>query len=362
MVTTMKIKQLLAPTLFSFALLSALPAQAEQQAPRGLPAEVVHVQNQPLTHMIEAVGNLRANESIILRPEQSGIVEKILFEEGSPVTAGDALLVLESSLYQAQLQESKARVNLSQIAYKRAASLVKKRVGSQQDLDSSLAQLRVDQAQQALAQTRLDKMTIHAPFDGTVGLRQFSPGDYVNAGQDLVELTDIKTMKVDFRVPENKLANIRVGQQVNVLVDALRGEEFNGTIYAISPSIDANGHNIAVRARIENRDNLLRPGLFARIRIITGTNDNALMVPEEAIIPQNNSFFVMTVKDNTVAMAPVELGVRRNGEVNILSGLNGDEVIITAGQIKLFPGMPVTPIFVDGSQQPNGQPAEQPGA
>ncbi|WP_236588748.1 efflux RND transporter periplasmic adaptor subunit [Amphritea japonica] len=356
----MKTKQILTPLLFSLAMLGNHAATAEeQQAPQGLPAEVVHVQSQELIHSIEAVGTLRANESIILRPEQSGKIQQILFSEGSPVEEGTELLVLESSLYQAELQAAKARVSLSRIAYKRAASLVKKKVGSQQDLDSTLAQLRVDQAQQELAQTRLDKMTINAPFSGVIGLRQVSPGDYVNSGQDLVELTDINSMKVEFRIPENQLTNIHTGQQVEIQVDALKGESFTGTIYAISPSVNERGHNIAVRARVPNRGNLLRPGLFVRIQVITGSDDQALMIPEEAIIPQNNNFFVMKVIEGKVDMVPVELGVRQNGQVNILTGLNADEVIITAGHIKLFPGMPVTPIFVDGSAE---QAAQQPGA
>lgn len=360
MVKMMKISQLFAPAIISLALISAFPATAEEQkAPRGLPAEVIHVQNKPLTHMIEAVGKLQANESIILRPEQSGKIEQILFQEGGQVSAADKLLVLESSLYQAELEQAKARVSLSRIAHQRAASLVKKRVGSQQDLDSSLAQLRVDQAQQALAQTRLDKMTINAPFSGMIGLRLISPGDYVTAGQDLVELTDLSTMKVEFKVPEHQLASLHSGQAIRILVDAFKGHEFNGTIYAISPSVDARGHNITVRATVPNPDSLLRPGLFARIQVITNIDNTALMIPEEAIIPQNNSFFVMKVVAGKVEMTPVQLGVRRNGEVNITSGLNADEIIITAGQIKLFPGMPVTPIFVDGS---SAQTEQQPGA
>jgi membrane fusion protein (multidrug efflux system) len=356
----MKTKQILTPLLFSLAILGSNTAIAEeQQAPQGLPAEVVHVQSKPLTHSIEAVGTLRANESIILRPEQSGIIQQILFTEGKPVVEGTKLLILESSLYQAELEAAKARVSLSRIAYKRAASLVKKKVGSQQNLDTTLAQLRVDQAQQELAQTRLDKMTINAPFSGIIGLRQISPGDYVNAGQDLVELTDLNTMKVEFRIPENQITNLHTGQQVKILVDALKDKTFTGTIYAISPSVNERSHNIAVRAEVPNRKNLLRPGLFVRIQVITGTDEQALMIPEEAIIPQNNSFFVMKVVEGMVDMVPVQLGVRRNGQVNILAGLNADEVIITAGQIKLFPGMPVTPIFVDGSAE---QSAQQPGA
>ncbi|WP_296058445.1 efflux RND transporter periplasmic adaptor subunit [uncultured Amphritea sp.] len=354
----MTFNQFLPPTLLSLMLICTSVTHAQ-----GLPAEVIHVQSKPLTHMIEAVGGLSANESIILRPEQSGSVEKVLFTEGATVKSGETLIVLESSLYKAQLQESKARVNLSRIAYNRAASLVKKKVGSQQDMDSSLAQLQVDQAQQQVAQTQLNKMTIKAPFDGVIGLRKFSPGDYVTVGQDLVELADINTMKVDFRVPENQLANIHTGQQIRIQVDALPGEIFNGSIYAIAPSIDERSHNIAIRAKIENRDNLLRPGLFARIQIITSTNENAVMVPEQAIIPQNDSFFVMTVSDEKIAMAPVELGLRRDGEVNIITGLEAGQVIVTAGQIKLFPGSPVTPVFVDGTAEQSAQPsAEQPGA
>lgn len=354
----MKINHLLAPFIFSSALNMVPLAQAD-----GLPAEVVHVKSEPLVHMIEAVGTLTANESIILRPEQSGAVEQVLFTEGASVNAGDKLIVLESSLYKAQLQESKARVNLSRIDYQRADSLVKKRVGSQQDKDSSLAQLQVDQALQAVAQTRLNKMTINAPFDGVLGLRKFSPGDYVNVGQDLVELTDMKMMKVDFNVPENQLSHVHNGQTINVLVDALPGETFSGEIYAISPSINNRNHNIAIRAKLENRDNLLRPGLFARIQIITHTDAHAIMVPEEAIIPKNSEFFVMTVEDDKIGMAQVTLGLRRNGAVNILSGLNVDQVIVTAGQMKLFPGSPVTPIFVDGTGPTPSQPnAEQPGA
>lgn len=354
----MKINQLFVPLLLGVALNMTSLAHAD-----GLPAEVVHVKSEPLVHTIEAVGTLNANESIILRPEQSGAVEKVLFTEGSEVKAGDKLIVLESSLYKAQLQESKARVNLSRIDYQRADSLVKKRVGSQQDKDSSLAQLQVDQAQQAVAQTKLNKMTINAPFDGVIGLRKFSPGDYVNIGQDLVELTDMKIMKVDFNVPENQLSKIKSGQAIKVLVDALPGESFEGVIYAISPSINDRNHNIAIRAKVENRDNLLRPGLFARIQIITHTDTHAIMVPEEAIIPKNNDFFVMTVTDGKIDMAQVKLGIRRHGAVNIISGLSVDQVIVTAGQLKLFPGSPVTPIFVDGTgEQPSQPTTEQPGA
>ncbi|WP_370278728.1 efflux RND transporter periplasmic adaptor subunit [Pontibacterium sp.] len=349
----MKANRIIAGFLLATSL-AAPTAFAADKPPQGLPAEVITVQTQALDHSIHAVGNLRANETIQLSPEQSGRIEKVLFEEGQAVKQNDPLFVLDSAIYRAELRQADARVKLSQIAYKRAESLLKKRVGSEQDRDSTLAQLRVDEAQRALAKTRLDKMTIRAPFAGSTGLRLVSPGDYVNVGQELVELTDLNTMKVDFRVPEIYLAALQPGTLINVEVDAFPGRIFNGEVYAIAPSADTRSHNIEVRARIKNKDGLLRPGLFAKVNLVMKQEDAAIVVPEQAIIPQNGGFFVMRVADgNMVELVPVEMGQRRPGTVQITKGLTKGDVIITAGQIKLFPGMPVTPIFVDGSQQAN---------
>ena len=332
--------------------LASTSALAADKPPQGLPAEVVTVTTQPLDHSIRAVGNLRANETIQLSPDQSGRIEKVLFQEGEPVKQGTPLFVLDSAIYRAELRQAEARVKLSLIAYQRAESLLKKRVGSAQDRDSTLAQLRVDEAQQALARTRLDKMTIKAPFDGRTGLRLVSPGDYVNTGQELVELTDLNTMKADFRIPEIYLAALKPGSKINVQVDAFPGRIFQGEVYAIAPSADTRAHNIEVRARIPNPEGLLRPGLFAKVDLVTKQEDAAVMIPEQAILPQNGGFFVMRVADgNMVELVPVEMGQRRPGTVQIVNGLTKGDVIITASQIKLFPGMPVTPIFVDGSQQ-----------
>lgn len=339
-------------SLILFTGLASTSALAADKPPQGLPAEVITVTTQPLDHSIHAVGNLRANETIQLSPEQSGRIEKVLFNEGEAVKQGTPLFVLDSAIYRAELRQAEARVKLSHIAYQRAESLLKKRVGSAQDRDSTLAQLRVDEAQQALARTRLDKMTIKAPFDGSIGLRLVSPGDYVNTGQELVELTDLNTMKADFRVPEIYLAALKPGSKINVQVDAFPGRIFQGEVYAIAPSADTRAHNIEVRARIPNPEGLLRPGLFAKVDLVMTQEDAAVVIPEQAILPQNGGFFVMRVADgNMVELVPVEMGQRRPGTVQIVNGLSKGDVIITAGQIKLFPGMPVTPIFVDGSQQ-----------
>lgn len=321
---------------------------------QGLPVEVVTVKSQVLDKKISAIGTLKANESITLRPEQSGTVENILFQEGEKVDAGTPLFKLDSSIYEAELKEAKARVQLSRTDYDRARSLLKKKVGSAQERDSTLAQLRVNQAQQALAQTRLNKMTLTAPFTGFTGLRKVGPGDYVNEGDDLVELTDLSSMKLDFRVPEIYLSELQVGRALDIRIDALPGEKISGEVFAVSPSADSRAHNIQVRATIPNPDGKLRPGLFAQVNLLVD-QQTTVVVPEQAILPKDKAFFVMTVIEDKVNLAPVTLGQRRPGIVQIISGLSEGDVLITAGQIKLFPGMPVTTIFTDGSQKANNE-------
>jgi len=333
----------------SVALVALCLCAAKLHA-QGLPVEVVTVKSQTLDKKISAIGTLKANESIMLRPEQSGKIEKILFKEGEKIAAGTPLFKLDSSIYEAELKEAKARVQLSRTDYDRARSLLKKKVGSVQERDSTLAQLRVNQAQQALAQTRLDKMTLTAPFTGYTGLRLVSPGDYVNEGEDLVELTDLSSMKLDFRVPEIYLSELKVGRALDIKVDALPGEKISGEVFAVSPSADSRAHNIQVRATIPNPEGKLRPGLFAQVNLLVD-QQTSVVIPEQAILPKDNAFFVMTVIEGKVNLTPVTLGQRRPGIVQIISGLSEGDVLITAGQIKLFPGMPVTTIFTDGSQK-----------
>ncbi|MCP8688181.1 efflux RND transporter periplasmic adaptor subunit [Marinobacterium sedimentorum] len=345
----MKTRDLILPLLLALPS-SAWASEEGQQQPRGLPAEVVLLKPQPLTPVIQAVGNLQANESVIIRPEQSGQIRKILFLEGQAVKAGELMFQLDTALYDAALTQSKARVSLSQQEYSRAQSLLQRKVGSQNDRDAAMAQLRVDEAEVTLARTRIEKMNIRAPFAGITGLRQVSPGDYVSTGQDLVELIDNSSLKVDFRIPEIYLATVAPGQPVTVEVDAFPGQRFAGEIYALAPSSDARAHNLELRARIPNTDGTLRPGLFARVELQGETQAQALLVPEQAILLQEGAFSLMRVNSQgMVEIVPVTLGQRRPGKVQILSGASAGDTIVTAGHLKLFPGMPVTPVFVDGS-------------
>jgi membrane fusion protein (multidrug efflux system) len=178
-------------------------------------------------------------------------------------------------------------------------------------------------------------------------LRQFSPGDYITAGADMLEIVDIDSMKLDFRIPEVYLPQVAKGQSLIISLTAFPGEKFEGKVTAISPQISEQGRNILIRALLKNTGKKLRPGLFAKVQLLVN-EQSLIVIPEEALIPQGQGFLVYTYKDDKVTPVPVQLGQRLKGSIAV-TGLNQGDVIITAGQLKLQPGSPITPIFVDGT-------------
>ena len=336
-------------TLIAAVLMFSSISTLAEGAPQGLPAEVVKARKETVTNDIHAVGTLRGNETVTLRPELTAIVESIAFEEGSKVKKGAVLIQLDDDQYRAQVKEAEARVRQSGAENRRIQKLFQNGVGSETDRDTSLAAIEINEAQLDLARLNLAKTRITAPFAGITGLRMFSPGDYINAGTELLELVDISRMKVDFAVPEIHLSRVSVGQPLEVRLAAFPGETFAGKITAISPLINERGRSIQVRGEIDNQEGRLRPGLFAEIRLTTSSQE-ALTVPEEALIPQGNQYFVYRVKDNTIDMVPVKIQQRKDTRVALSGPLAEGDVVVTAGQLKLQPGSPVTPIFTDGSQ------------
>lgn len=336
-------KQRLAPlTISSLLLLLTLATNTSAQ---GLSAEVVHASQQLVPTYIEAVGTLKANESLTLRPEITGRIDKISFTEGKAVAKDAALIHFDDAMYRAQVDEAKARVALSETEYRRVNKLFKNGATSETARDSALAQMRINEAQLEQAKVTLNKMTLRAPFNGIVGLRQFSPGDYITAGSDILEIVDVHSMKLDFRIPEVYLPQVAQGQQVSIRLTAFPGELFKGEVSAISPMISEQGRNILVRAILPNADKTLRPGLFAKVQLLV-KQEEMIVIPEQALIPQGNRFLVYVYKDEKVTPVPVQLGQRLKGSIAI-SGIEVGDVVITAGQLKLQPGSPITPIFTD---------------
>lgn len=327
-------------------LLSAtisLPAAAQAPA-QAVPVEAAKVKIGQLSDRVTAIGTLRSNEAVVIRPEIAGRVVSINFKEGERVEKADALIALDDSIYRAELDQVKAQLQLAERNFKRIDELYDRKVATSRSRDEVESGLAVGSAAVSLAQARLDKTVIRAPFSGIVGLRNVSVGDYVTAGQDIVNLVDIAPIKVDFRVAEKFLPFVRDGQTIQINVDAYPGRSFEGAVYAIDPKIDEAGRSIVIRARVPNEDGSLKPGLFARVNLNLTTKEAAVTVPEQSIMPRGDDQYVFTIVDGKVKLTKVTVGIRRDGRVEIIAGLAKDDIVVTAGHLKIRDGSAVTVI------------------
>ena len=304
---------------------------AKGAAAAPIAVEVFQVKPTTVQEDLQAVGSLQSNESVILRPEVSGRISGIGFKDGQVVKKGQLLIALDNALNEAEVAQMKAEYDLALANLKRSEDLASRKFISSSAQDTAASNAQVAEAKLKLAQARSSKMRILAPFDGVVGIRGVSLGDYVKDGTDLVNVEDVRILKVDFRLPERNLTQIKVGQGIEVVADALPGERFAGAIDAINPRVDANGRSLEIRAKLENTAGKLRPGMFVRVRVIVGERANALLVPEEAIVPQGAEFFVYKVEDAQARRIPVKIGVRREALVEIVEGLKSGDQVVTAG-------------------------------
>ncbi len=340
-----------------FLLLTGLTAalswlsmtQATAQEGFALPVEVANVTRTVFERRIETVGTLRADEAVVLRPELGGRVQEILFDDGQSVEAGTRLLVLDAAIHRAELDDAKARSILARSEFRRNEDIAKKGLGSTQELDRARAELLRAQAGEKLARVRLKKMTLHAPFAGVLGLRKVSPGDFLQPGDAVVELVALQRLKLDFQVPERHAARISVDQKVRIKVDAWPQQQFEGELYAISPKANESGRSLVLRARLDNPELKLRPGMFARISLYTTTGDSTLTVPEQAIMPEGEQRFVYKLSNGKAVKTAVTTGRRENSQVEILDGLNEQDQVVTGGQIKLQDGSDVQPLPAEGN-------------
>ncbi|MFY2762854.1 efflux RND transporter periplasmic adaptor subunit [Arenimonas sp. MALMAid1274] len=343
---------------------AAAPAGGPPGGAMALPVEAVTVKTESLRQDLSTVGTLRADESVVVRPEVSGRLVKIHFKEGQRVKQGDPLFSLDASVAQASLSEARANLENARRADARAADLGSRQLLSRSDVDTARAQLGVTQARVASAQAQLLKTTIVAPFGGVIGLREVSVGEVVSPGQALVNLVRLDPMEVDFSLPENDLSRIAVGQPVTIGVDAFAGETFRGEVSAIEPVIDANTRSAKVRASVENPDYKLRPGLFARVNLGVGdAAATAIMIPEQALLQQGDTRYVYVIKDGKAVRADVTTGQRVPGRIAVVSGLKDGDQVISAGQGKpmMYEGAAVT-VVPDPSEAEANAPAAAPAS
>jgi membrane fusion protein (multidrug efflux system) len=327
-------------------------AAAPGGPPKGMPVEAANASAGMIKRELSAVGNLQSNESVVVASEIVGRVAAIGFDEGKKIAAGKVLLKLDPSVLAAERDRAQASLGLSEVNQRRAEILLKDNAISERERDEAYAKWRLDEASLRLAEAQLAKTVLLAPFDGIVGLRKVSVGDYLQPGEPIANLEQIDPIKVDFRIPETFAGQVEMNQNIHLTVDAVPGQTFSGTVYAVDPLVDVNGRSMLLRARVANADGRLRPGMFARIAVLLEERADALTIPEEALIPQaDGRMSVFKVVDGKVEAVQVRTGLREKGRVEIIDGLQPGDTVITAGHMKVRPGMPVT-VLPSPSEKP----------
>ncbi len=321
---------------------SVTVTEAPSKAPRGpVAVEAATARSATTSTVIRAIGSLRSDESVQISSEISGRIAEISFDEGQSVSAGQVLVRLDDALAKAELADAQARFDLAAANNQRASQLSRTGNVTEKAIDEAKASLGIARAAVELQKVRLAKHVITAPFAGRVGLRQVSPGSYLAVATPIVNLEKTDRLKVDFKLPELYLSSVAIGQTIEVAVDALPGQTFQGVIYAIDPQVDVNGRAIQLRASLPNTDNVLRPGLFARIVVRGAASREVVMVPESAVVPRAGETFAFLIDNGRAVEARIKLGDRKGAEVEVLEGLAPNAHVVIAGQQKLRSGSPV---------------------
>ena len=317
------------------------PAVTKPSAPPPTPVEVAQVKVDTVTEEVSAIGTLKPDESVVIKSEVAGRIQAIEFVEGQKVEGGAPLVLLDASEYKALLEQNNATLVLNKQSYDRTKDLFSKQLTSHQALDEAKSKLDESKAKLAVDKVRLDKMTIKAPFSGILGLREVSQGAYIIPNQPLVRLDKLDTIKLDFRIPEIYLSKINRGQLVTVTLDSFPGKEFTGKVYAMDLAVEEESRTLLLRAKLPNPNLELQGGLFARVKLILNQRENALLIPEQAIVPQGGDSFVFKIQEDKAILTKIKLGQRRTGDVEVIEGLSASDFIVTAGQLKLRPNATV---------------------
>lgn len=330
---------LINPTLWG--LFADSSAGAETTAPASynakIPVSGVVVNPQKVDNKISVTGSIVANESVELKSEISALVEKIHFKEGTEVRKGELLVSLDDDEIIAQLEKMRYTQQLMKEREFRQRSLLDKEAISQEEYDISLTELNTVASDIKILQTKYQKTKIRAPFDGTVGLRYISVGSYLTPNESIVMLFSIDPAKIDFSVPEKYSKKVKVGDEIRFITDAMESPR-SGKIYALEPQVDIETRTLRMRALSPNPDRSLLPGQFAKVELIFNTLEDALMVPSEAVIPELGGYKIYVSRGGTVESKVVEVGIRTESQVQVVSGLQPKDTIITSGILQIRPG------------------------
>jgi len=310
---------------------------------------------------LSSVGTLTAVNGTDISSEAAGMVKEIRFESGQNVAKGDILVVLDTSVEKAQLENDEAKLALAQINFNRYKTLLGKKVASQSEYDTSIAQLDEAKANVQGTMARIQQKTILAPFDGKIGIRQINLGQYVSAGNMMVTLQALDPLYVQFNIPEQFLAELYIGETISLTVNTSKlnsTKTFQGLVTAINSKIDPITRNILVEATIPNKSQQLYPGMFAQVKVMLRQEKNVIALPQTAISYSLHGDSVFIIKEDDkhkdkenkpylhVYRKYVKVGERREDEVAVLDGINENDEVVTSGQLKLENG---TRVVIDNS-------------
>ncbi len=348
------------------------------------PATVSTVTVEPSTWTpaIDTIGTVNASRGVDLTVQTNGIVERLAFSANQRVTEGATLLQLDDAIERADLEAAKTQAALDQQSLDRAIELNKRGVGTNADLDAARAAASASKAQVDKLEALLRQKTLRAPFSGTIGIPRVDVGQYLTPGTIVATLQDLDTLRADFSIPEQRLSDLRIGQPVRfgVTSDQL---PFNGKIIGIDPKVDASSRLVAVRAEIDNPDGKLTPGQFVQVQVGLPVQEGVITLPQTAVVTSLYGDYVYVVGPAPPAEAPpagadgaataaetpapaqpalvvsqvfVQVGRRAEGRVEIVKGVEAGQQVVTAGQNRLFNGMPVV---IDNTVDPSSAGREQ---
>jgi len=302
-----------------------------------IPVNAVVVKPKKVENKITLTGSIVANESVELKSEISGRIEKIYFKEGTRVKDGDLLVSINDDELRAEAEKLKYTKKLREEEEFRQRRLLEREAISQQDYDLALTELNTVKADIKLVAAQLDKTKLRAPFDGVIGLRHVSEGSYITPSDPIASLFNINPAKIDFSIPGKYSNEVKKGDKIYFSTEA-SDKEREGIVYAIEPRIDPNTRTLSMRALSPNDDGKLLPGQFAKIELIFNTVEDAIMVPSEAVIPELGGHKVYLSKDGHVQVSKVNIGIRTENELEITSGINPNDTLITTGVLQVRPG------------------------
>ena len=325
------------------------------RSPQMMPATTVtsaEVKEEDWAPTLSSVGSVSAVQGAVISVELAGIVSEISFENGAEAKKGDVLMKLDTSQEEALLRSAAAEAQLARTDLERSRDLAMKKVVSSAELDSAQSKFTRLNAVVDQMRSNIAKKTVIAPFDGQLGIRQVNVGQMINAGQQVIALTSLDSVYVDFALPEQHLSKLTKDLEVRVRADALPGREFKGKLTAINSMLDPVTRNVPLQATLENTDHALHPGMFAKVDVVLPVKESVLAIPATAIsyAPYGDSVFVIEKKKDAksgresqvLRQQFVRTGETRGDFVTVTNGLKAGEVIVSSGVFKLRNGMEVT--------------------